>query len=704
MVLKESTHIQSNEYTHKLIIAFVCSFCFSITFSLLFSIDAIKSISFIQLFYRNLILFPCFLFISFHFVFPIKKMYIWIYDHKWLLGFLFLAFVTIFRIHGDSISVYSVCVQPNHVNVYSMPILGEHRLIRTDEYIVTTPSILASSLGSHPFAKYSHILRGTKTLTIINGVYLGLATLSYAPWELIYAILPVENAYSFCWYAPLVLSLLMSTELFHIISKNKLTASVGGILVVCSSFYVWWGFNSYFFTGPGTIYGVYRFIQSDSKLKKFLYALLVGWLFSAFIVNLYPAWQVPLGYIYLAIGIWLLYSNWDKIKEFSKNDYLFIGFAILLCLFLVLVYFRTISDYTTAITNTVYPGHRVDNGHYRLNKIFLYGQSIFYPFKDIGNSSEASVFFSLFPIPTIMGLYCFIKEKKKDVLLGGLLIVQAIMLIYVTVGMPSILAKVLLFSNSTAKRTVDMLGYSEIIMIVCLFTNNRERIKLPFILGFLLSLFTALICVRVSSMEYTNYLTVFERYLVFILIFVLSLGFTVKIRLELEYVLKCALVIITLIASVTVRPVMVGLDAIYSKPIAKEILKITHKDENSKWITMGGYHIMGVAVSCGAPTINFVNTYPNIKLWHKLDPSHKYEEVYNRYAHIGVQLTDGNTSFKLDHDDALTLNLSYKDIHKTKVKYLAMIDGQHIDFNNGYVTFNEIYSEDGAKIYELSYN
>lgn len=702
--------IKENEYTKKIIVAFICSMIFSVLFTSLYSVQSIKSINIVALFYRNVVLFPITLFISFHFLFPVKKMYIWIYDHKWLIGFLFLAYVTLFRLHGDSITVYSNVVQPNHVNIYSTPILGEFRPIRTDEYIVTTPSILASGLGSHPFSQYSDIIRGTETLTIINGVYLGLATLPFAPWELSYVILPVENAFSFCWYAPAVLSLLMSMELFYIITRNRLASAVGGILVVFSSFYMWWGFSYYFFTGPATIFGVYKFINTNTKLKKVLYACLIAFAFSGFIVNLYPAWQVPLGYIYLVIGIWVLYKNWDKIRNFKKFDYIVLAITGLLFLGLVGAYFITVQDYVKAIGNTVYPGSRVDNGHYELDKIFLYGQSIFYPFKDVGNSSEASTFFSLFPIPTIMAIYCFFKEKKKDVLLGGLLIIQLILLLYVTVGLPAFIAKILLLSNSTAKRAIDMLGYSEIIMIVCLFTKDRKQIKLPLIFGFLLSSFTAYMCVRVSAVNYPDYLTWYQREFIFVLIFILGFLFAVNLKVELDFLLKISLIVVTLITSVTVRPVMVGLSAIYSKPVAQEILNITRNDEKSRWITMGGTQIMGLAVSCGAPTINFVNTYPNLKLWHKLDASHKYENVYNRYAHVSVQFTQSETSFSIVKinetriEDSIILHLSYKDIQKINVKYLLINGEGNIDFENGYVTFNEIYNEDGVKIFELVYN
>ena len=106
--------------------------------------------------------------------------------------------------------------------------------------------------------------------------------------------------------------------------------------------------------------------------------------FGSFIVNLYPAWQVPLGYMFLAIGIWLIHENWSSIKQFTKRDWLLLIGALILCFGLVANYFLSMSEYIEVINNTAYPGARFDSGSYNLNKLFYYIQSPFYAFKDIG--------------------------------------------------------------------------------------------------------------------------------------------------------------------------------------------------------------------------------------------------------------------------------------------------------------------------------
>ena len=194
--------------------------------------------------YREIFLLLVFIFIGLHFLIPIKKMYNWMFKYRWFIGIGILLFLTVMRFHGDSIAFYYNSIQPGVGDELAEPIFGVMRAIRSDEFVVSTPNALASQYGSTPFGVYNDVLRGTDTLNLVTGVYLGLPTLILAPWEFAYAILPTEFAYSFCWYAPLIFGFLMMMELFYIISKNKLVSFTGSLLIIFSSWYLWWGFSS----------------------------------------------------------------------------------------------------------------------------------------------------------------------------------------------------------------------------------------------------------------------------------------------------------------------------------------------------------------------------------------------------------------------------------------------------------------------------
>ena len=161
--------------------------------------------------------------------------------------------------------------------------------------------------------------------------------------------------------------------------------------------------------------------------------------------------------------------------------------------------------------------------------------------------------------------------------------------------------------------------------------------------------------------------------------------------------------VVSICSGICVRPISIGLSSVYAKPAAQEVKKIVSTDPKSKWVTIGGIETPSFTVMSGAPTINYVNTYPNLKLWHTLDPDKKYEKIYNRYEHVKVILTQEDTSFELIQSDYITLNLSYKDLKKAKVKYVFTNGDCDIDFNNGYVKFDKVYDESGVNIYKIKY-
>ena len=310
----------------------------------------------------------------------------------------------------------------------------------------------------------------------------------------------------------------------------------------------------------------------------------------------------------------------------------------------------------------------------------------------------------MFPIPTIAAAYCWIKEKKKDWLTGGLLLVQIPMLIYITTGFPEIIAKVLLFSNSTTYRTIDIIGLMQIYFLVIILSRYENVKKMPLLVAIPFGILVAFMNIFVSTRDFPEYMNLYQNIIMFLIIAALCIGIMVSLKEKMKYVLMVTLIIISIFTGSYVRPVMKGLDAIYSKPVASKIQEICEQDPEAKWLTSGGGIVLSAySVACGASTINSVNTYPNLELWEKLDTDSKYEEIYNRYAHVNVVFTNEETSFELIQADFMQVNLSYKDVEKIDAKYLLTLEALNVDTNNQYVEFEKIYEENGSSIYQIIY-
>lgn len=697
----------------KIFLIMVLSFILSLALSL-FWCDDLWKLKNIFAFFENLdnnisfnrvlVLFYMLFYIGLHLVLPIKKMYKWLFRKRWLIGVCILLFLTLNRYHGDSIGYYYNVIQPGEGTELSLPILGETRSIRSDEFIVNTPSILASSYGDSAFAKYNSILRGTETLNIITGVYLGLATIACAPWELVYAVLPLEYAFSFCWYAPIILSFLMSIEIFYIISKkNKKVAMLGAILVICSSFYLWWGFPTYFISGPGTIVCLYYFLNNKNKYLKYIFGIGIAICFSNFVVNLYPAWQVPFGYMFLIIGIWTIWENLEKIKKLNKMEWIILICSIFIALSLIFSYLYMIRDYVEIINATVYPGKRSDTGTFALPKLFYYTQAPFYAYKDIGNASEVGVFFNLFPLPTILAFYYWLVQRKKNWLTGGLLLIQIPMLIYISIGLPEIIAKITLLSYSTGTRTADVIGIIQVYFIIIILSHYKDEKKIPFKIAIPTGILIAGVAIFMTKQKYPDYL---DNCLCVIMIVIVTYASVVLITRYNKKMMNSFVILmvgISIITAIYIRPLMKGLDAIYSKPVVEKITEI-QEQEDAIWLTCGLEPVLSsFNVACGAPTINSVNIYPNMTLWRKLDDKNLYNKIYNRYAHITIRLTNEKTNFELIQDDWIQINLSYEDIKITGATYLLSTTDMCYNFDNKYVKFEKKYEENGLVIYKMNY-
>lgn len=653
--------------------------------------------------YRAFILFFVVFFLSLHLVYPVKKIYDFMFKYRWYIGVGLLLFVTLFKINGDSMAYYTMTIQGDKVDALSYPIFGKIRTIRSDEFLVNNPGIFASVMNNPSFEKYNTILRGTDTLNIISGVYKGLAMIAYQPWKLIFTILPLENAFSFYFYFVPVFAFLFCMELFYILSKNKLVAFTGATLTIFSSYFLWWGFPNYLLSGTATIVFFYKFINEKNIKKQIVFGLLMALSFSIFVCNLYPAWQVPVGYVYLVIGIWMIKENFVQIKSQSKVQWFIFFGSIGICILLVLNYFISTKEYIQIINQTVYPGKRVEYGSNEIGKLLCYAQSLFFPIKDMYNNSESGVFFCLFPLSTLLSLYYSIKSKKKDLLSILLLTVEIPMIIYTTIGLPPIVAKLLLFTHSTSVRMIDILGLVQVILIVRFLSFYKDEKHIKPIVGSIIAIIFACESVLICKFSFADYLNKYRMILLFILIFFLSFYLMTNYKDKGFKKFGILISVISICSGICVRPISIGLSSVYAKPAAQEITKIVSTNPKSKWVTLGGIETPSFTVMCGAPTINFVNTYPNLKLWHTLDPDKKYEKIYNRYEHVQVILTQEDTSFELIQSDYITLNLSYKDLKKAKVKYVFTNGDCDIDFNNGYVKFDKVYDESGVNIYKIKY-
>ena len=163
-------------------------------------------------------------------------------------------------------------------------------------------------------------------------------------------------------------------------------------------------------------------------------------------------------------------------------------------------------------------------------------------------------------------------------------------------------------------------------------------------------------------------------------------------------------IIISAMGGGLVNPIESGIDYYNLEPV-QFVEGLVQEDPNANWIIVGDREIQDMFITAGAHTITSVNTYPDLKKWEKIDPDHKYEDVYNRYAHMNVNLSTNEPS-KFEHvpgrKDIISVTLNVNDLEKLNVTYIESYQDLS-KYSTGNVEFEKIYSYGRLNIYKVDY-
>ena len=647
------------------------------------------------------------IFVFLHFVIDIKKLYDFIYRKRYLFGLIVLLILVIGKYNGSSIEIWRDYIQPEyHTN--NNIIAGVSRPIRSDEWLVSTPTNL--SQVNDDFSSNNDILRGTNNLvTFYPNLPSKDISLLAAPNNIGYLFLDKERAFSLAWYLPYFILFFSTFELFMILTKKKkIYALLGSIMITFSPVIQWWQSPHIIAYGSLAITIFYYFLNSDNNKKKLLLSILFGYSGYLYIMCLYPAWQVPYGYVFLILLIWIIVNNKDKLH---KKDLLYLIPVLLIITIPTYIIFEQNRDVIKLMTSTVYPGARMSTGGGEWKTLFTYMIDMFYPYKrGFGNPCEFSQYLSLFPIPIIYSIYLMIKNKKLDLFLILSNIVLIFLTIWVMFPLPEIISRLSLIYMSTETRAQVAIGYLSIIQIVYILANyeiiakKRRKYKLLNIKNAIIALLSVIITfvtIKISNnvieFYFPGYVNLYTSVICLVIFSIVIFLFICNFQ-KTNMILVIMLSLISIMSGFLVSPINKGLSVLYDKPLAKEIRKIVSEDDDAIFIAANsGMVLSNYLIVNGAKTINSTNYIPNLDLYYQLDKDKKYSDVYNRYHHIAVEITNEETSFSLIQPDLINLKLNNSDVCKIDVDYIVTINP-----NEYYDKYEKVYDEYNVNVYKTN--
>ena len=660
---------------------------------------------------RMIIMTIVFGFIGLHFVLKLDKLYEFIYKQRYKLAVAFLIFVMLFKLSGSSIVNFNEQFQTESDDNRFHPLLGFARMVRTDEWASSTLYMLSQGVGQNQYEYFSNKLRGTTTdmFTLVNSPVKDILMIG-KPFQIMFLLLGNDRGLSFYWYIRIVAMMLGSFELCIILTDKKKRLSLCGmIMITFSSAVQWWYCMDTLIWGQIILVLLNKFLMTDKKSTKYLCA--VGELIAvtSYIFILYPAWQVSFAYVFFAIYIYIVIKNTKNGYKINLHDLLIIGITFLCVVGLLVRWGMLSGDTIKAIMNTDYPGERREVGG-GATILYAYFYNIFFAYKYCPNPCEASSMLSFYPLPIVFSIVYVLlnfKNKKHWKFFIPTIIISIFLTIWCKWGFPEILAKFSLMSMTTSPRATIALGTIQIYMLIYLMGAIEKEDKW-------INKFVAYI-LPIPVIAYMVYQAVntcsIPGYFGFVKIIISTILFGIAIfgifNIDKEKIKNATiymLIFIALITGLLVNPIIRTTDVIYKKPICSKFAEIREQDPNALWLGDDtGIYLNNYMLANGLRTIDSTNVYPNLELFELLlgENAEAQKNAYNRYEHMNINITDGETHIELPAADNMLIWLNYHDLEKMGIDYIVVKN----DINErGYdIEFEELYNEDGLYIFKPVY-
>ena len=543
------------------------------------------------------------------------------------LEYLFMSYG---KFHTSSIAAWDYFLGKDYKKSV---IWGKPQLIRQDEWMINTPNSI-NLYDKHQKNTFDYV----KLLINPKG------------WpHLLLKENDHERKFALNWNMK-VFGFLISTYLLFLLltGNNTLLSLTGSLIIFLSSSFQWWSYHlgmhmiSFNILTIGFIY----FVYTSEKWKIFLSAwlILVG-LYSLINDGLYPAWQVPLAYLYLSLIVGYFWQNPVNLKldKNIKGKGLVVLFGVLVIGYLGYDFYQGIIDTASLLLNTEYPGKRFSlGGDVKLSSLFNEYALLLHSEENIpkswANICEASGVIFVLPVILYGVITNFIRKQNTFYNYYPLLFLNVVFVWWVLIGFYPFLSKISLMSFSPGPRTLPVMGISNIFLLIIYLSAKKDSRDLnlkelvPFLGLFAFYFISVYYFINSGSDNFFNTLDLTLSLLLIFLIFG-TINFYEYKKMKILFSLT---IILFLSKNITIHPLMKGLKPVIKNEITKVAFEIKKADPKARWAVFGSPRISALLVPPRVDKINGVQPIPNFNDLKILDPNKTYEKIYNRYAHIAM--------------------------------------------------------------------
>jgi hypothetical protein len=573
------------------------------------------------------------------------------------------------------------------------------RVIRWDECYGGTPFALSQLVQSprFPVVNKSIGADGQNMLVTQHAPVWHLASLG-RPVTWGYFFLGARRGLAWSWWFQTFACFTALTLLLEIVLRGQWKLAAFGAFLYSSSAYVicwsqWPAYETMF--AAVVCLTAYHLLTSRRPAVLVTSAILFGMASAGFATDLYPPWQVPTGHLFLCLFVALIVRDrvLVDIPEPRRLRLALSAVAVLVCGVIVFAWWRACAADLRVMAQTSYPGHRVSHGGDLTFASLFRGTynlfTIFEKYKPLKNESEASSFYYFFP--AVFALLCFSREVRRRFgpvgwILTGYIVV---MLVFLLVGLPVIVAKALFLSYSPARSADIGLGVASIILTVHTLAVVRDvRLSGDPLVGrgrrFVAPAVAVVVLVIFLAHAYAHHKLLGNVPSVGFAIFMSALmaGLSWALAAGRVRLFAVSLALLQVLTSFWFNPIATNLDHIYESELAHAIrsVKARSGEPSSLWAVFGGTHVGVLIEMLGDRAVTGIQWPPQLHGWSVLDPKGEHFVNYNRYADITFLASKKAKSiiFRNPVEGALTVTMAPNDPHLRQlgVRYVVLMGDQ----------------------------
>jgi hypothetical protein len=568
-------------------------------------------------------------------------------------------------IHGFSLASWHYIIDKSKP---AEVLYGAPRFVRADDWAVDLPLALSQREQDPQFPVLSKLLG-------LGNVDVRLTTAPARYWVTIFRpqmwgfFVGSDFGLAWKWWFRIFALSGSMWLVFMLLSGGRTWLScAGAAALIFSPFFQFWSFNSEPLTSMMGLCFIAAAGLAFAKSRRAILAfgLFLTWSGGCFIFcNLYPPYQIPLAYLFLALaGSYLCrYRAALRQVSFPRLRLVVAACAAFLVLVFLAVFILENRDIMNLLGNTVYPGQRRLNGGDATFLHFFNGLATGFlgadAYTPLGNICEAGSFLFLFPLTLGFAAWEWLSRLRRPdpvlMALGGFLL---IIVWYALVGFPSFLARITLLSNVQGIRGMLPAGVASMMITICfLSTPRRQRGKgrLPEIIGVALwagfVFFVGWKLMKVVG-DLASWMVVVST------LALAGIGLLILLRHRAGVLWLAAL---SFAACFWFNPVARGgTDYLHDNPLAQKIVELDKTaGGNSLWAVYNDRWLGNLFRGLGVRCVNGVHFYPQFDFWAQIDPQRERINDYNRYAHLVFDLPKekGAVLFAVPIPDLLVLQI-----------------------------------------------